>query len=240
MSKKQYLYCIVETPKIDIIPCKGIFNCKPYMVRYHDIGAVTSEISATCVEINAETVLSHEEVVEYMMMDHTVLPVRFGTLLNSVDDIKAALKANEKAIDNNFNKVRGQVELGLKVILRNIPEDLPHTIEDDVYEDNLTPGRHYLLKKLKQEENTRKRLEDASPTIDEIYHTLNKYSLQSTIRKLSTERMLLNSSYLVPKENIDAFKTTVEILRKRYPSLILLFSGPWPAYNFVNLDEGSD
>lgn len=237
MNKKKYLYCITDNPKIDIIPCKGIKNFRPFLIRWEDIAIVASEIPNGTIELTTEAVLNHEEVVEYMMRNHTVLPMRFGTVVSSADEAKHILLSHKNSIYKNIEKIRGNVELGLKIILKDPPEELILETVDYIDEE-ISPGRRYLLEKLKQEERQRKILEDVSPAIDEIYQTLKKYAIESCVRKLATEKMLLNSSYLVPKEKIDEFKTSVEILKKKYSTLSLLYSGPWPAYNFVSLEQG--
>ncbi|RJX27453.1 MAG: hypothetical protein C4554_04265 [Dethiobacter sp.] len=235
---KQYLYCLIDKPKIDIIPCTGIKNCKPYFVRWKEIAAVVSEALFQSIELTSETVLSHEAVVEYLMKEHTVLPVRFGTVLNSVDEVKSLLCTYSESIYKNIDKMRDKVELGLKVLLKAFPGDDPAREEESIKNfQSATPGRRYLLEKLKNEERQRDILEKTTIFIDEIYNTLDKYSVESCIRRLTTDRMLLNSSYLVPVEKIEEFKTTVEILKRRYPALSFLYSGPWPAYNFVSLEE---
>jgi len=49
-----------------------------------EVSAVVSEMNAPNLELTSETVLCHEHVVEFVMKAHTVLPVRFGTVLGSV------------------------------------------------------------------------------------------------------------------------------------------------------------
>jgi len=240
---KQYLYCLIDKPRIDIIPCSGINNCRPYFVRWKEIAAVVSEARFQSIELTSDTVLSHETVVEYFMREHTVLPVRFGTILTGIDEVKSLLSTYSEKIYKNFDKVQGKVELGLKVFLKDSPCEEPPVKEknNDVKNNGniqqATPGRRYLLERFEKEEKQRKIMEKNTLIIDEIYDTLSKYSAESCIRRLTTDRMLLNSSYLVPVGKIEEFKTTVEIFKRRYQMLSFLFSGPWPAYNFVNLAE---
>ena len=73
----------------------------------------------------------------------------------------------------------------------------------------------------------------------DILGTLNTRANQSVIGKSFTKRLLLNTSFLVNKGDIDAFSDKVAELQENYPMLKLLYSGPWPPYNFVYMKIGT-
>jgi hypothetical protein len=56
---------------------------------------------------------------------------------------------------------------------------------------------------------------------------------------LFTKRLVLNASFLVNKEDIDAFSEKVARLQEKYPMVKLLYSGPWPPHNFVYIKIGA-
>lgn len=231
-----YLYCLTDAPRIDLIPCRGIKEKRPFFIKWKDIAAVVSDIESREVELTAETVLLHETVVEYLCKDHTVLPVRFGSALRDVHEVKQLLEHHYNSVVENIENVKGKVELGLKVILR---EPLPVKMDDAPIEepDRVSPAKAYLISKLLEEKKQQHMVEEAGKYIDEIYSALRAYAAESCIRKLTTEKMILNSAYLVLRENIDAFMLSVDWLKKKHPSLSFLCSGPWPPYNFVGLEE---
>jgi len=53
--------------------------------------------------------------------------------------------------------------------------------------------------------------------------------------KLFSSRLLMNSSFLVDKTKIDDFSGEIEQLGIRHPNLKIQYSGPWPPYNFVDI-----
>ena len=53
--------------------------------------------------------------------------------------------------------------------------------------------------------------------------------------KLFSDRLILNSSFLVDKGRMDEFSDQVGQLTEKYNNLKVQYSGPWPAYNFVDI-----
>jgi len=53
--------------------------------------------------------------------------------------------------------------------------------------------------------------------------------------KLFSDRLILNSTFLVEKSGMDEFSLQVGRLQEKYHELKVQYSGPWPAYNFVDI-----
>jgi len=53
--------------------------------------------------------------------------------------------------------------------------------------------------------------------------------------KLFSDRLILNSAFLVDKSAIHEFSEHVGKLTTKYEKLKVQYSGPWPAYNFVDI-----
>jgi hypothetical protein len=71
-------------------------------------------------------------------------------------------------------------------------------------------------------------------------HTDFLSSLQETSHdrkelKLFSDRLILNEAYLVKKEKMDDFSEEVSRLTSKYEDVKVQYSGPWPAYNFVDI-----
>lgn len=74
----------------------------------------------------------------------------------------------------------------------------------------------------------------------DILQSLKAQAKQAVTSDLFSERLILNASFLVNKEGIDAFSNEVERLRKKHSLIKLLYSGPWAPYNFVYIKIGAD
>ncbi|MDO8727450.1 MAG: GvpL/GvpF family gas vesicle protein [Candidatus Methanoperedens sp.] len=64
---------------------------------------------------------------------------------------------------------------------------------------------------------------------------LKKKAVQSKELKLFSERLILNTSFLIDRDKINDFSSEVEQLGNKYPDLKIQYSGPWPPYNFVDI-----
>ena len=107
-------------------------------------------------------------------------------------------------IINNIEKVQGKVELGLKVMIKEPAEPSPDDAngEEEKPDGSLTPAREYLMARIREEKKQQKILEETGKSIDEICHTLSVYSDETCVRKLTTEIMILNASFLVDKNKV--------------------------------------
>jgi len=76
--------------------------------------------------------------------------------------------------------------------------------------------------------------------ISDILVSLNTRAKQSVTGDLFSDRLMLNASFLVNKEGINAFSDEVAKLHERYPMLKLLYSGPWAPYSFVYIKIGAE
>ncbi len=69
----------------------------------------------------------------------------------------------------------------------------------------------------------------------DFMEALKKSTAQSKELKLFSERLILNASFLVDRDKIDEFSKEVETLGNKYSHLKTQYSGPWPPYNFVDI-----
>lgn len=70
----------------------------------------------------------------------------------------------------------------------------------------------------------------------EILEELNKLSIKSIQGDKFSDRLLLNHSFLVEKKKFTQFSEKVGELEEKYQNLKFLYTGPWPAYSFVNIN----
>jgi hypothetical protein len=71
-------------------------------------------------------------------------------------------------------------------------------------------------------------------------NSLKAAAKQAVIGDLFSGRLILNASFLVNKELVDTFSDEVSRMQNKYPSLKILYSGPWAPHNFVYIKIGAD
>ena len=113
----KYVYCIIKTdiPR-DFGPVGiGGRGDKVYTVPYKEFAAVVSNCPLIVFDPTRENALAHEHVNELVMKDFTVLPMSFGTVFRTENDIKEFLKGTYDALSDVLQKMDGKIEFGLKV-----------------------------------------------------------------------------------------------------------------------------
>ena len=233
-----YLYAITDRPDLRTPAEPGLGGTSLFSLAYQDIAAVVSSLTTATVSPTEDNLWQHEAVVEALMADRAVLPVRFGTLLADESAVQAALAAHYANFMTSLDRVRGRVELGLRVLWDLEVQGSKGAGEQGSREVRDHPsmeghGRKYMLARLEEERQRRVHLQRAEALAEEIHTPLTRLAAESTRQVLITPRLLLTAAYLVERDQVATFRQKVEALSAAYPELRLLCTGPWPAYNFV-------
>jgi len=241
-NEGKYVYCIIKSERPLSFGALGIgiepAHCRT--VHYRDIAAVVSNTPMVAQDPTRDNVLAHQRVNETVMQQHTVIPMSFGTVFKTDDDIMELLRSAYDAFTDVLNKMQDKFEFGLKVlwdrdqIIREIEEE-----DEDI-------------RRLKGEISSQKgstyfarmqygRLIDAALQarseryVAEIFEALRDVSVASRSNKPIGDRMIMNAAFLVARDTEQAFDARVKDIGSRYDKLTFKYTGPWPPYNVVNI-----
>ena len=241
-KRGKYVYCIVRAAESLRFGPIG-FGTPPgevYTVLYEDIAAVVSDAPIEVLDATRENVLAHERVNEAVMKYQTVIPMSFGTVFKTRDDIVELLRGAHGAFQDVLSKMENKVEFGLKVLWDRdaMIRQLEHDDED--------------IRRLKSEIAAQKgstyfarvqygRLVDGAlqsrseQYVSEIFEALRDVCVASRANKPIGDKMIMNAAFLVERAREAAFDARVKTLGARYETLTFRYTGPWPPYNFVNI-----
>jgi hypothetical protein len=240
----RYVYGVIESRdpvnfgKIGI----GGSGEQVYTVNHKDIAAVVSKTDVFIFDPTRENALAHEHVIETVMKSHTIIPMSFGTVFRTDDDIREVLKSIYASLKDVLKQMAGKVEFGLKVNW-----DRDQVVEELKREDEEL--RHF------HQEITRKHLqstyfarmqlgrmvekalaERASQYVREIYEELRSCCVASRDNKPIGDKMIMNAAFLIQREREAEFDEAVNRIARKYGDrLNFKYTGPWPPYNFVNI-----
>jgi hypothetical protein len=161
-------------------------------------------------------VLAHERVLEAIMDQGPVLPVRFGTQIASDEDLVDALSERQESLLRTLERVRGRVELGVRVLSER--EDLPR--------HRATSGRDYLLSRVA----AHRRAEEAAR---ELHDPLSELAVVARTSERPSPPAVMVGSYLVEEPEVEDFRRCAEELGRRHADLRVVVTGPWPPYSFA-------
>jgi hypothetical protein len=222
-----YLYAITDRPETPLPAGPGLEDAALRNLAYRGIVAVVSPLTTAEVPLTEDNLWQHEAIVEVLMADRAVLPVRFGTVLSNKAAVQNVLAAHYADFVASLDRVRGRVELGLRVLWNSEIQNPKSKIQ------NPNSGRAYLMARLEEERQARAWRQRAEALAEELHASLAQLAAESTQQVLVTPRLLLTAAYLVERDRVTVFQREVEALSTAYPALRFLCTGPWPPYNFV-------
>jgi hypothetical protein len=225
-----------------------LFNFRPDVTG---ISAVSSDVDRKDIIPNNTNTIEYAGVIDKLFQQFTLLPVRFGSLMESNEIIEKLLERNYKEIQQNLQKVENKCEIGLKVFcdpekfhaeLRAKAEvEVQKSVfqEKDEAANENSIYRNYLIKKLK----IFRFEESLSGYVDNIIEEITKHLVPlDTIwkfKKTTTAANIIDAVFLIEKEakreKNAVLIQSVKELQNKYPGLSFVLIGPWPPYSFVDI-----
>jgi len=245
VQEGQYIYCIVGTSEARNFGPIGIGDRGDPVttIAYKDLGAVVSSIPMTKYVVSKETMISHEKVIEAVMKDHALLPVRFYTVAPNAEEIRSLLRRRYLEFKKLLRELDNKVELGLKVFWRDMDCIFQEIVKENAEikalrakmtgcsakEAGQDKGALGEMLKLALENKRAKEREV-------LLQPLRQLSSDSCLNMTYSDDMLLNATFLVDRSREKEFDGEVEELAARYNGRIeFKYVGPVPPYSFVNI-----
>jgi Gas vesicle synthesis protein GvpL/GvpF len=185
-----------------------------YVVPEGDLAVICAPADER--ELTPDTLWRHEEVVEALMEDRDLLPVRFGTRV--ADDAAAArtLNAQRVEFERALERVRGAVELSVRGVF----------VEPGARAAPDPSGTDYLRLK--------RQAEAAQAAVARgVHEPLAALARAHALRSPRSPAEALRAAYLVERRDVRRFTRLVARLDDRHQELRLLCTGPWPPYSFA-------
>jgi hypothetical protein len=240
----KYVYCIIRLDSGRDFGNIGIGDGanRVYTVHYKDLSAVVSDTPIVIYDPTRENVLAHEFVNETVMREHTVIPMSFGTVFRSEDDVGELLRSTYQAFSDVLDKMQDKIEFGLKVLwdrdkviadlersndeIRRLKDEITRNTQSSTYFARMQLGR--LVEGA---------LEDTGNSfVSDIHETLKEVAVASRSNKPIGDRMIMNGAFLVERHREKDFDEKVREVSRKYEDLLTFkYTGPWPPYNFVNI-----
>jgi hypothetical protein len=241
----QYVYCIIGTGETRNFGPIGIGDRGDPVttIAYKDLGAVVSSIPMTKYVVSRGTMISHEKVIEAVMKDYALLPVRFYTVAPNAEEIRRLLRRRYLEFKKSLRELDNKVELGLKALWRDM---------DSIFQEILRENEEIEMLRAEMAGYSVKEADQAKSAFNEMLKQALEYrkakereALLQPLRRLSSDSclnmtygddMLMNAAFLVDRTREKEFDGEVKELAARYNGTIeFKYVGPAPPYSFVNI-----
>jgi hypothetical protein len=241
-GRGRYVYCVIRANQALRFGAIGMDeqSADVYTINYKDLAAVISDVPIAPLDSTRENVLAHERVNETVMRDHTVIPMSFGTIFKTREDIVELLRSAYDAFADVLNKMQDKLEFGLKVLwdrdeivkaIEAEDEDI-HRLKSEIssqkgstYFARMQYGR--LIDTALQARSER--------YVAEFLQRLRDVSVASRVNRAIGDKMIMNAAFLVQRNQEEQFDRRIKEIASLFDKLTFKYTGPWPPYNFVNI-----
>jgi len=251
-KEAKYLYCIIkcgEERSFNGVPAIGGRGDGIHTVVFEDLACVVSDSPDMKYDSTRANMMAHETVIEQVMREFTVLPIRFGTVTTKdssspVEDIRQKLlESRFKELLSLHQEMDNRVELGLKALWRDekaIYEEIVAENRElrklrDSIEGKSPQATHFnrvhlgeMVKKAldqKREKEAKMLLARLRPVADRIR--------ENTI---IMDRMVLNAAFLANKDRERECDEIVKRLDEELGERMgFKYTGPNPPFNFCDI-----
>src|SRR5262244_151229 len=153
-----------------------------------EFAVVVSEYDRATHKMDEKTVLEHARVVSVCFRNGTVLPFRFGTIFDSDEALRQAVRTNRRAFGLSVARLRGKAEMHLKVLVRD--GSLRAAMTDVVLPD--TVGGDYLMKLREKASKDRERQTKARGLAVQVHKMFNPLEEEISCKRVNTDGMMID------------------------------------------------
>jgi hypothetical protein len=242
-----YVYGVLRAADAGKLDATGVAGATVRTIAHEELAALVSDLEGDALTA-AKEVRAHWKVLEEASSSATVLPVRFGTVMEGDEAVRERLLgANRERLAAALEQLAGRVQLSVKAeyeegrllsdVVKRSPaldqqrrriQALP---EDAGYYERIRLGEA-VAAEVEQRRNA-----DTGFALDR----LAPHAVASQAEAISSPDAAFNLAFLVDRDRIDGFSAAVGELGREYgDALKLRYVGPLPPYSFADIDLGAE
>ena len=225
-----------------LLEMKGLEGQELHAVSCEEIIAIVSNVDNTNIISERSGAIEYAGIIEHLSQYYAVLPMRYGSIMASSDDVYSMISRNHAEIHQNLMFVENKFEFGLKILCdfsklkseiwdnshlqKQLPDKQIPASQNSVY-------RNWVDKKLLEHRLEELVITYVDSIIEKITNTLDELNSIQNFKKMVTESILVDSVFLLDKELKSNLAAKIGSLQNQFPSLNFVLTGPWPPYSFV-------
>lgn len=231
-----YAYCITEQQGLQngsrarrpltIENLRGINGAPVFAYPSGDFAVVVSEYSAA-QPLTQQGIVDHARVVSECFRTLTVLPFRFGTIFESDEALRRAVRTNRKAFLESVARLRGKAEMHFKLLLKD------GTLEDVIAELPKGVGGEYLRQLREHASRDRERQTKARALSMQVHKLFSPLEEDVICKRTDSGGMLIDFAHLIDSGSIAKYQNRYSAATRHFKDCHVTITGPWPPYHFM-------
>ena len=193
-----------------------------------EFAVIVSEFDRATASLDEKHVLEHARVVGACFRAGTVLPFRFGSIFDTDESLRHAVRANRRAFGLSVARLKGKAEMHVKVLVR---DGQLRQLQDVTIPD--TVGGDYLIKLREKAMCDRERQTKAKALSVQVHRLFNPLEEEVTCKRVDTDGMLIDIAHLIDSKHIEKYQNRYSSAAKQLKNCEVSVSGPWPPYHFL-------
>src|SRR5215211_905504 len=215
-----------------------------WLVESGELAAIVGDAPEDDAKATRNQALGHARVLETAVRDAPVVPMRFGVMCPSDDDVASGILDDQsEQLAELLERLEGQVEMVLKVeyddgsVLREIVREQPEVAElrEAIGQgsEDATRDQRIRLGELIGNAIEQRRERDSAAILGQLEDAV----LESQNDPPEKELMVLNAALLVERDGVEKLEQAVEEVAKERDEMHFKLIGPMPAYHFIETEE---
>ena len=223
---------------------KGIGDAELFAITLDEISAVVCPKISPGLASGRSEALAYAGVIETLSEHFPLLPMRYGSVMESEEAILGMIQRNYPEMKRNLQWVEDKFEFGLKVfcdsakIRSEIREKSEAALLIHPPANPSKPAsvfREYVNAKLLEHRLEEMMVNYVDSIIAEIKDCFSLLNAAANFKKTLSEAILIDAVFLVERQRKNDLVSAIRLLQEKYPGLNLMLTGPWPPYSFVEI-----
>jgi len=242
--ERKYIYGIIEEAKPMRFSFLGVGDAEVYTINHRELAAVVSDTTLEEIDPTRKDVRAHTVVQDELLKNCSLLPMGFGMITDSKDDVLKLLEKNYQELSRELVRLAGKVEVELKVYwdqeamikeLQGGSEELTRLKAKINGAASPIETQRLLVEVGKLVE--RIALDWKARYADRVYNDLKGLSIDARLNNPLGVKNVLNASFLIGRARESDFQKEVFKLDSQYQGKVnFKYVGPLAPYNFVNVN----
>ena len=231
-----YAYCISEQQSLQnggrarrpfaLENLKGVNDAPVLAYPSGDFAVIVSEYSPS-QSLTQQSIVDHARVISDCFRTMTVLPFRFGTIFESDEALRRAVRTNRKAFLESVSRLRGKSEMHFKILVKD------GALEEAITELPAGVGGEYLRKLRDKASRERERQTKARALSMQVHKLFSPLEEDVVCKRVEAGKMVIDFAHLIDTNTVAKYQNRYSAATRHFKDCQVTISGPWPPYHFM-------